>query len=59
MRQGGTWEPGGNEPNAMSRTEYAGGISDQSGIGTVGFERINDAGNRWSVPILAGVYVKF
>ena len=39
--------------------KYAGGISDQSGIGTVGFERINDAGNRWSVPILAGVYVKF
>jgi hypothetical protein len=39
--------------------KYAGGLSDQSGIGTVGFERINDVGNRWTVPILAGAYVKF
>lgn len=39
--------------------KYAGRISDQSGIGTVGFERINDAGNRWTVPILGGVYLKF
>jgi len=39
--------------------KYSGGLSDQSGIGTVGFERINDAGNRWTFPVLAGVYVKF
>jgi hypothetical protein len=38
---------------------YAGVMSDQSGIGTVGFERINDVGNRWTLPILAGAYVKF
>jgi hypothetical protein len=38
---------------------YAGSISDQSGIGTVGFERINDVGNRWTVPIMGGVYFKF
>lgn len=39
--------------------KYSGVLSDQSGIGTVGFERINDAGNRWTVPIMGGVYVKF
>jgi hypothetical protein len=38
---------------------YTGVLSDQSGIGTVGFERVNDAGTRWTVPILGGVYVKF
>ena len=38
---------------------YSGVLSDQSGIGTVGFERINDVGNRWTLPILGGVYVKF
>jgi hypothetical protein len=39
--------------------KYASGMSDQSGIGTIGFERINDVGNRWTVPIAGGVYVKF
>jgi outer membrane protein W len=39
--------------------KYAGGLADQSGIGTVGFERINDVGDRWTVPILGGVHVKF
>jgi hypothetical protein len=39
--------------------KYAGMLSDQAGIGTVGFERINDTGNRWTLPILGGVYVKF
>jgi hypothetical protein len=39
--------------------KYSGVLSDQSGIGTVGFERINNAGNRWTLPIMAGVYVKF
>lgn len=38
---------------------YSGVLSDQSGIGTIGFERINDVGNRWTLPILGGVYVKF
>jgi hypothetical protein len=38
---------------------YAGVLSDQSGIGTLGFERVNDVGNRWTLPLLAGVYVKF
>lgn len=38
---------------------YTGVLSDQAGIGTVGFERINTAGNRWTLPILGGVYVKF
>jgi hypothetical protein len=39
--------------------KYSGVLSDQSGIGTVGFERINDVGNRWTLPILGGVYAKF
>jgi hypothetical protein len=39
--------------------KYSGVLSDQAGIGTVGFERINDVGNRWTLPILAGAYVKF
>jgi len=39
--------------------KYSGELSDQSGIGTVGFERINDVGNRWTLPIMGGVYVKF
>lgn len=39
--------------------KYSGVLSDQSGIGTVGFERINDVGNRMTLPIMGGVYVKF
>ena len=39
--------------------KYSGVLSDQSGIGTVGFERINDVGNRWTLPIMAGAYLKF
>jgi hypothetical protein len=39
--------------------KYSGVLSDQSGIGTLGFERINNAGNRWTLPVMAGVYVKF
>jgi hypothetical protein len=39
--------------------KYSGVLSDQSGIGTVGFERINDVGNRYTLPILGGVFVKF
>ena len=39
--------------------KYNGVLSDRAGIGTVGFERINDTGNRWTLPLLGGVYVKF
>jgi hypothetical protein len=39
--------------------KYSGVLSDQAGIGIVGFERINDVGNRWTVPIMGGVFVKF
>jgi hypothetical protein len=39
--------------------KYSGVLSDQSGIGTLGFDRVNDTGNRWSLPVLGGVYVKF
>jgi hypothetical protein len=39
--------------------KYTGVLSDQAGIGTVGFERINNVGNRWTLPIMAGAYVKF
>ena len=39
--------------------KYSGVLSDQAGIGTVGFERINDVGNRWTFPIMAGAYMKF
>jgi hypothetical protein len=39
--------------------KYTGVLSDESGIGTVGFERINNVGNRWSLPIMAGAYLKF
>lgn len=39
--------------------KYSGVLSDQSGIGTVGFERINNVGNRWTLPILVGAYAKF
>ena len=38
---------------------YTGILSDQAGIGTVGFERINNGGSRWTLPIMAGAYVKF
>ena len=63
-----TWRMGGgflydiNERFGWQVTldlKYAGVLSDQSGIGTVGFERINDRGNRYTLPILGGVYVKF
>ena len=39
--------------------KYSGVLSDQSGIGTIGFERINNAGNRITLPIMGGIYVKF
>jgi hypothetical protein len=39
--------------------KYSGVLSDRSGIGQIGFERINDIGNRWTLPVMAGVYVKF
>ena len=39
--------------------KYSGVLSDQAGIGQVGFERINDVGNRWTVPVMGGVFVKF
>jgi hypothetical protein len=39
--------------------KYSGLLSDQAGIGTIGFERINDVGNRWTLPIMGGAYVKF
>jgi hypothetical protein len=39
--------------------KYSGLLSDESGVGTLGFERINDTGNRWTFPIMGGVYVKF
>jgi hypothetical protein len=39
--------------------KYAGLLSDQAGLGTLGLDRINDTGNRWSLPYMGGVYVKF
>jgi hypothetical protein len=39
--------------------KYSGVLSDAAGIGSLGFERVNDVGNRWTLPIMAGVYVKF
>ena len=39
--------------------KYSGELSDQAGIGMVGFERINSVGNRWTIPIMAGAYFKF
>jgi hypothetical protein len=38
---------------------YSGVLSDVSGLGSLGFERINDQGNRWTFPIMAGAFVKF
>ena len=38
---------------------YLGVLSDESGIGSLGFERINDQGNRWTFPIMVGAFVKF
>jgi hypothetical protein len=39
--------------------KFSGVLSDQAGLGTLGFERVNDTGNRLTLPILAGVYYKF
>ena len=39
--------------------KYSGVLSDQSGIGSLGFERINDQGNRFTFPVLVGAFVKF
>jgi hypothetical protein len=38
---------------------YSGALSDVSGLGSLGFERINDQGNRWTFPIMAGAFVRF
>jgi hypothetical protein len=39
--------------------KHAGILSDQAGLGTLGFERINDVGSRWTLPVLMGIYVAF
>jgi hypothetical protein len=39
--------------------KYSGLLSDAAGLGTLGFDRVNDTGNRWSLPYMGGVYVKF
>lgn len=39
--------------------KYSGVLSDAAGIGTLGFERINNVANRWTMPIMGGIYVKF
>jgi hypothetical protein len=39
--------------------KYSGVLSDRSGLGAVGFERINNLGNRWTLPVTTGVYVRF
>jgi hypothetical protein len=44
---------------ATAEIKYSGKLSDESGIGTLGFERVNDTGNRMTLPIMGGVYYKF
>ena len=39
--------------------KYAGVLSDQAGLGQLFLERVNDTGNRWTLPVLGGFYVKF
>ena len=39
--------------------KYSGVLSDEAGIGTLGFERINNAGNRWTLPLMGGIFVNF
>jgi hypothetical protein len=39
--------------------KHTGVLSDQSGLGAVGFDRVNNIGNRWTLPVMTGVYVKF
>ena len=39
--------------------KYSGVLSDSAGIGTLGMERINNVANRWTMPIMGGLYVKF
>jgi hypothetical protein len=34
-------------------------LSDDAGVGTLGFERINNVANRWTLPFMGGIYVKF
>jgi hypothetical protein len=44
---------------ATADIKYSGVLSDVAGLGTLGLERINDTGNRWSLPVMAGIFVKF
>jgi hypothetical protein len=62
------WRIGGGVTSAFTERlglqisaalQYAGELSDKSGLGALGFERINNAGNKWAVPVTAGVYWKF
>ena len=39
--------------------KYSGVLSDSAGIGTLGLERINNVANRWTMPLMGGIYVKF
>ena len=39
--------------------KYSGVLSDESGIGSLGLERINDRGNRFTFPVMVGAFVKF
>jgi hypothetical protein len=39
--------------------KHSGTLSDVAGLGQVSFERINDTGDRWTLPMMVGVHVKF
>lgn len=39
--------------------KYTGPLNDISGLGTLGFDRINDTGNRVTLPLMGGAFVKF
>jgi len=39
--------------------QYTGALNDQSGLGTLGFERVNNDGKKWNSPLTGGLIVHF
>jgi len=39
--------------------QFTAALKDQSGLGTLGFERVNNDGRKWNTPLTGGIYVHF
>jgi hypothetical protein len=43
----------------VGNLQYTGALKDQSGLGTLGFERVNNEGRKWNAPLTGGIIAHF